>query len=177
SKSEQCELLATKEQQVSLEGCADATFGNAGGRGYSHSAYTSGKFNGIAFPSERSLSAPERYMLLEDGFAGLHANTLQASDFMNLARELKDDPSTAVMDDLTNYMQFASDYLVNDSDRAQFEVWIRDTFGPVAQKMGWESRPDDSDETRARRADLLTLMGLIGRDPKAIEFARDLMNK
>jgi len=176
-KSEQCELLATKEQQVSLEGCADATFGNAGGRGYYHSAYTSENFNRIASASERSLSAPERYMLLEDGFAGLHANTLQASDFMNLARELKDDPSTAVMDDLTNYMQFASDYLVNDSDRAQFEVWIRDTFGPVAQKMGWESRPDDSDETRARRADLLTLMGLIGRDPKAIEFARDLMNK
>ncbi len=177
SKNEQCELLASKDQPVALAGCGDGTFANAGGRGYYHSGYTSENFNRIASAAEASLSAPERYMLLEDAFAGLHANSLQASDFMNLARDLKDDPSTAVMDQLTNYMQFANDYLVNDSDRPQFEAWIRATFGPVAAQMGWESAAQDSDEMRERRADLLTLMGLIGRDPKAIAFARDLLDK
>ena len=175
--TEKCELLPTKEQQIALPGCADGAFGNAGGRGYYRSGYTSENFNRIASSAENNLSAPERYMLIEDSFAGLHTNTLQASDFMNLAADLKDDPSTAVMDQLTNYLQFASQYLVNDSDRPQFETWIRSTFGPVAEKMGWQSAPQDSDETRARRADLLTLMGQIGRDPKAIQVARDLMDK
>ena len=116
-------------------------------------------------------------MLLEDSFAGLHANTLQASDFMTVASDLKDDPSTDVIDQLTNYLQFTGQYLVNDSDRPQFESWVRATFGPVAEKMGWQSGPQDSDETRARRASLLTLMGQVGRDPKAIQLARDLMDK
>jgi aminopeptidase N len=176
-KDEKCELLATKDMQITLPGCGDGAFGNAGGRGYYRSGYTSENFNQIASSAESRLSAPERYMLLDDSFAGLHANTLQASDFMRLASVLKDDPSTDVIDQLTNYLQFASQYLVNDSDRPQFESWIRATFGPVAEKMGWQSAPQDSDETRARRAALLTLMGQIGRDPKAIQLARDLMDK
>lgn len=176
-KTEKCELLATKAQQVVLDGCSGGTFGNAGGRGYYRSGYNSENFNRIAASAESTLSAPERYLLLDDTFAGLHANTLQASDFMNLAGNLKDDPSTAVINQLTNYLQFANNYLVNDSDRPQFEGWIRATFGPVAEKLTWESGAQDSDETRARRADFLTLMGLIGRDPKAIQFARELMDK
>ncbi len=167
-KDEKCELLATKEQQITLAGCADGAFGNAGGRGYYRTGYTPQDLNRIASSAESKLSAPERYMLLEDSFAGLHANTLQASDFMTVASDLKDDPSTDVIDQLTNYLQFTSQYLVNDSDRPQFESWVRTTFGPVAEKMGWQSGPQDSDETRARRASLLTLMGQVGRDPKAI---------
>ncbi len=176
-KDEKCELLATKEQPIILAGCADGAFGNAGGRGYYRTGYSSQELNRVASSAEAKLSAPERYMLLEDSFAGLHANTLQASDFMAVASDLKDDPSTDVIDELTNYLQFASQYLVNDSDRPQFESWVRSTFGPVAEKMGWQSGPQDSDETRARRASLLTLMGQVGRDPKAIALARDLMDK
>ncbi|MGB9244839.1 MAG: M1 family metallopeptidase [Candidatus Acidiferrales bacterium] len=176
-KDEKCELLATKDQQITLAGCGEGAIGNAGGRGYYRSGYTPENFNQIASSAESKLSAPERYMLLDDTFAGLHMNTLQASDFMKLASELRDDPSTDVMDQLTNYLQYASQYLVNDSDRPQFEGWVRATFGPVAEKMGWQSGPQDSDETRARRAALLTVMGQVGRDPKAIALARDLMDK
>jgi aminopeptidase N len=176
-KNEKCELLAEKTQQFALPGCSEGTFGNVGGRGYYHSGYTSENFNRIAASAENDLSAPERYMLLDDTFASLRVSRLQAADFMNLAASLKDDPSTAVMDQLTGDLQYASGYLVNDTDRPQFESWVRATFGPVAEKMGWQSGPNDSDETRARRGDYLTLMGLIGRDPKAIQFARELMDK
>jgi aminopeptidase N len=176
-KDEKCELLPTKDQGIALPGCSEGVFGNTGGRGYYRSGYAPENFNRVASSAEARLSAPERYMLLDDSFASLHANTLQAKDFMALAADLKDDPSTAVMDQLTNYLQYMTDYLVNDSDRPQFEAWIRSTFGPVAEKMGWQSSPQDSDETRARRADLLTLTGQIGRDPKAIQVARDLLDK
>ena len=99
-KDEKCELLATKDQQITLAGCAEGAIGNAGGRGYYRSGYTPENFNQIASSAESKLSAPERYMLLDDTFAGLHMNTLQASDFMKLAAELRDDPSTDVMDQL-----------------------------------------------------------------------------
>jgi aminopeptidase N len=177
NSSEKCELLDSKEEAISLSGCRDGEYGNAGGRGYYRSGYDSGNLSQIAKSAESTLSAPERYMLLTDTYSGLHANTLQATDFMNLAGNLRDDPSTDVMDQLTNYLQFAGEYLVNDSDRPQFESWVRATFGPVAAKMGWQSSPNDSDETRQRRADLLRLMGFVGRDPQAIQFARELMNK
>ncbi|MGA8145564.1 MAG: M1 family metallopeptidase [Candidatus Acidiferrales bacterium] len=176
-KNETCELLATQEQQVALPGCSEGAFGNAGGRGYYRSGYTSENFSRIAASAETKLSPPERYMLLDDTLAGLRVSRLQAADFMALAQDLKDDPSTAVMDLLSGYLQYANTYLVNESDRPQFEAWVRSTFGPVAEKMGWQSGPNDSDETRARRGDFLTLMGLVGRDPKAIQFARELMDK
>ena len=135
-KDEKCELLTTKEQQITLAGCADGAFGNAGGRGYYRTGYTSQDLNRIASSAESKLSAPERYMLLEDSFAGLHANTLQASDFMTVASDLKDDPSTDVIDQLTNYLQFAGQYLVNDSDRPQFESWVRSHVRPGRRKNG-----------------------------------------
>ena len=135
-KDEKCELLATKDQQITLAGCAEGAIGNAGGRGYYRSGYTPENFNQIASSAESKLSAPRALHALDDTFAGLHMNTLQASDFMKLASELRDDPSTDVMDQLTNYLQYASQYLVNNSDRPQFESWVRATFGPVAEKNG-----------------------------------------
>ena len=39
------------------------------------------------------------------------------------------------------------------------------------------SAPDDSDETRARRAALFTILGLTGHDPKIIQMSKDMVDK
>jgi len=50
---------------------------------------------------------------------------------------MKDDTSTAVINYLSNQLTFAADYLVTDADRTQYQAWIRATFSPVAEKLGW----------------------------------------
>jgi len=47
----------------------------------------------------------------------------------------------------------------------------------VGEQLGWTPQPNDSEEQRARRADLLTLVGEVGHDPKLSEFSRQLTEK
>src|SRR5580692_1753961 len=51
-KDEKCELLATKDQPLALPGCTDGAFGNAGGRGYYRTGYTSQDLNRVASSAE-----------------------------------------------------------------------------------------------------------------------------
>ena len=176
-KEEKCQLLASKEQQVILPGCGTAVFGNAEARGYYRSGYDPENLKLISSSAERTLSPGERYLLLNDVVAQVSLNRLTAGDALALVQDMKDDTSTAVINYVSNQLTFAGEYLVTDADRAQYQAWVRATFSPVVDKLGWVSAPDDSDEIRARRATLITILGLSGHDPKTIEMSKDMVNK
>ena len=176
-KDEKCQLLGAQEQQVALPGCGIPVYGNAGARGYYRSGYDPENLRLISSSAERTLSAGERYMLLNDVVAQVNLNRLTVGDALALAKDMKDDSSDAVMFYLSNQLNFAGNYLVTDADRAQYQAWVQATFGPVADKLGWISDPNDSDETRGRRADLLAILGLTGHDPKAIQMSRNLLDR
>jgi aminopeptidase N len=175
--AEKCGLLDSKQAQFELPGCGEGIYANAAGRGYYRSGYDAQDLMRLSSSAENGLSAGERFLLLDDTAALVSVNRLQEGNFLVLAEAMKDDPSTAVMSELREQLQFAGDYIVDDADRAQFEAWIRATFGPPAEKMGWAPAPGESDETRARRGDFLTILGLIGREPKIIQMSRELVDK
>jgi aminopeptidase N len=176
-KDEKCQLLASEEQQIILPGCGTAVFGNAGARGYYRSGYDPENVKLISSSAERTLSAGERYLLLTDVTAQVSVNRLTVGDALALAQDMKEDKSTAVINYLSNQLAFAANYLVTDADRAEYQGWIRATFGAVADQLGWVSAPDDSEETRARRAALFTILGLTGHDPKIIQMSKDMVDK
>jgi aminopeptidase N len=176
-KDEKCQLLSSKEQEVILPACGSAVYGNAGARGYYRSGYDSANLKLISSSAERTLSSDERYLLLNDVIAQVSLNRLTVGDVLSLAQDMKDDNSAAVMNFVSNQLTFAGDYLVTDADRAQYQAWVRNTYGPVAEKLGWVSGPKDSDETRSLRASLLTILGAVGREPKVIQMSRDLFDK
>src|SRR5580700_4548302 len=176
-KDEKCQLLSSKEQEVILPACGSAVYGNAGARGYYRSGYDSANLKLISSSAEHTLSPGERYLLMNDVIAQVSLNRLTVGDVLSLAQDMKDDNSAAVMNYVSNQLTFADDYLVTDADRAQYQAWIRNTYGPVAEKLEWVSDPNDSDETRSLRASLLTVLGSVGRDPKVIQMSRDLFDK
>lgn len=176
-KDEKCQLLGSQEQEVVLPGCGTAVFGNAGARGYYRSGYDPENLKLISSTAERTLSPGERYLLMKDVIAQVSLNRLTVGDALALAQDMKDDTSATVMNYVSNQLEFADDYLVTDADRAQYQAWLRSTYGPVAEKLGWVSVPGESDERRSLRASLLTILGEVGRDPKAIQLSRDLFDK
>ena len=176
-KDEKCQLLGSKPQEVVLPGCGTAIFGNAGARGYYRSGYDAENLKLISSSAERDLSPGERYLLLNDVIAQVSLNRLTAGDVLELARDMKDDTSASVMNYLSNQLTFADVYLLSDADRDGYRAWVRATFGPVADKLGWVSAPGDSDETRSLRGSLLTILGGVGRDPKVIQMSKDLFDK
>jgi aminopeptidase N len=173
---EQCTMLNTKSGGASLAGC-NPVFVNAGARGYYRSAYDANGLRGLASAAEQKLSAPERIRLVDDSWAEVRIGRLNVGDYMLLAENLKDDPSRAVIDEVTNQLRYAASYLVRDDDRSAYETWIQRIFEPVGDKLGWTPGANDSEELRAKRADLFNLVGDAGRDPKLVPIARDIVQR
>jgi aminopeptidase N len=174
--AEKCALLGSKSQEVQLSGC-DPVYANAGARGYYRSAYAPEDLRRLAAVAERSLSPAERALLVQDAWAQVRIDHVDVGDFLALAEALKDDPTRAVIDGITGRLMYIEDKLLTDSDRAQYHAWIRNVFGPVGEKLGWNAGPNDSDEQRALRADLLFLVGETAEDPKLVQFSRELVQK
>ncbi len=173
---EKCELLTSKSQTVELTGCAPV-YANAGARGYYHSGYDPSTLHRLAASAEQDLSPAERVQLIDDAWAQVRVDRIRVGDFLALAEALKDDPTRAVTDELTQELQYVDQHLTTGADRQQYEAWVRQTFSAVGEQLGWTPQPNDSEEQRARRADLLTLVGEVGRDPKLLEFSRQLTEK
>jgi aminopeptidase N len=173
---ERCELLTSKSQTLEFSGCAPV-YANAGARGYYHSGYDTANLRQLAASAEQDLSPPERVQLLLDGRAQVHVDRAAVGDFLALAEALKSDPTRAVMDEISQELEYIDNYLTTDADRAAYEAWVRKTFAPVGEQLGWSPQANDSEEQRARRADLLALVGRVGHDPKLMEFSRQLTER
>jgi len=173
---EKCELLTSKTQSMELTGCAPV-YANAGARGYYHSGYDAANLHHLAVGAQQDLSPAERVQLIDDAWAEVRVDRIRVGDFLALAESLKNDPTRAVADELAQELQYVDQHLTTGADRQQYEAWVRQTFGPVGEQLGWTPQPNDSEEQRARRADLLTLVGEVGHDPKLAEFSRQLTEK
>ena len=173
---EKCELLTSKTQSLELTGCAPV-YANAGARGYYHSGYDAANLHHLAVGAQQDLSPAERVQLIDDAWAEVRVDRIRVGDFLALAESLKNDPTRAVSDELAQELQYVDQHLTTGADRQQYEAWVRQTFSPVGEQLGWTPQPNDSEEQRARRADLLTLVGEVGHDPKLSEFSRQLTEK
>jgi aminopeptidase N len=173
---EKCQTIEGKSTELSLPGC-DPVFVNAGARGYYRSAYDASNMRALGETAEQKLSAAERIRLVDDAWAEVRIGRLNVGDYLLLAEELKNDPSRAVIDEVSNQLRYAATYLVNDADRGTYGTWLRKTFEPVGDKLGWTPGPNDSEEVRAQRADLFNLVGDAGRDPKLVTIAHHLVER
>ena len=173
---EKCELLTRKSQTVELTGCGPV-YANAGARGYYFSGYDAENLHHLAAAAEQELTPPERVQLLEDAWAAMRVDRVKAGDYLALAEALKDDPTRAVIEQLSQQLDYLDSHLTTAADRQQYQAWVRNTFAPVGERLGWTPQANDSEEQRARRADLLRLVGGIGHDPKLMEFSRQLTEK
>ena len=173
---EKCELLTRKSQSMEMTGCGPV-YANAGARGYYRSAYDTEDLHRLAAAAEQDLSPPERVQLVQDAWAEVRVDRAPVGEFLSLAEALKHDPTRAVTQQISRELEYIDDNLVTSSDRSAYEAWVRQTFSPVGEQLGWTPQPNDSEEQRARRADLLRIVGGVGHDPKLIEFSQQLTEK
>ena len=173
---EKCELLTRKSQTVEMTGCGPV-YANAGARGYYRSAYDAANLHGLASAAEQNLSPAERVQLVHDAWAEVRVGRAPVGEFLSLAEALKSDPTHAITQQISREFEYIDDNVATGADRSAFESWVRQTFAPVGEQLGWTPQANDSEEQRARRADLLALVGGVGHDPKLIEFSRQFTEK
>jgi aminopeptidase N len=167
-----CELIDKREQIVSAPAC-DNVFANADGRGYYFSEYAPESVRRLA-ASARGLKPDERLALLGDEWWMVRGVRHDVGVYLDLASGLADDETAAVLDNIAGRLSFVNSYLVPMTDRASWQAWIRERFGPALRTLGIPGPPGDSEERQSRRATLLEVVGISGNDPDVQRTAKDL---
>jgi aminopeptidase N len=172
--AEKCKLLSKKEENFSLPGCVPWVLANAEAAGYYRAGYLSEAVSAVAHDVETALTAAERIRLLADTWAAAGVGQEPIGDYLQLAEGLQTERNRAVLEQLFKQLDYIGEYLVNDSDRDAYQAWVRGLLTPLAQELGWEPKPGESDEQKSLRAQLLQTMGHTGRDSKALTEAGTL---
>jgi hypothetical protein len=98
-------------------------------------------------------------------------------DYLAFAQGLQSDRNRAVMEDVLGRLNYIGQYLVSDTDRANYRAWLRQLLTPAMNDVGWEPKSGDTDETKALRARLFGALGYDARDPQALSEARKIADQ
>ena len=176
-KAAHCELMTKKEETFTLPGCSTWVLSNAGAAGYYHSSYSPEVALALANAAETALTPGERIALLEDTWAAIRVGRQPVGDYLALAEGLKADRNRGVLEEVLGQLAYINDVLVTDSDRESYQAWTRRLLNPIANEVGWDPKPGESDEQKSLRAELLGALGESGHDPDALAVARKLADR
>jgi len=172
-----CELLTKKEENLTLPGCSNWVLANAGATGYYRVGYQPDTVRALAHDAETKLSPAERISLQNDIWASVRVGREPVGDYLAFAQGLQNDRTRAVLEDVLGRIDYIGQYLPNDSDRDTFRAWLRQFLTPIMKEVGWEPKPNESDEQRTLRSRVLTALGQDARDPDALAEARTIADK
>jgi len=178
-QSPACEVLGNVTQTVTLPGgsCAPWVFANAGAQGYYRTAYSSEMLHAIAPHAATELTAPERLSLIDDEWALVRAGRHSAADYLSLAAVYGREHTSGVLADVTNRLEFISDYLTTDVTRKAFEGFVRSLLRPLYDEIGFDPGPADSDDRRMLRAIVVEALGTIAEDADVVAKARAALDR
>ena len=60
--------------------------------------------------------------------------------------------ASAMVEDLLGGLGYIGQYLVGDSDRDSYRMWLRQYLAPAMKDVGYEPKPGESDEQRTLRS-------------------------
>ncbi len=172
-----CELLSKKEQSLTLKGCSTWVLANAGATGYYRVGYQPDAVKALASDAESKLTPAERIALQSDIWASVRVGREPVGDYLAFARGLQSDRDRAVLQDVLDRLNFIGNYLVTDSDRDSYRLWLRQYLNPMLKDVGWEPKPGESDEQKALRSRLYGALGFDARDPEVMAQAQKVADK
>lgn len=171
---DECRLLTRRRESFTLPGCAPWVLANAGTKGYYRSAYEPDALREMSRGLELDFDAGERVRLLSDEWASVRVGRQTAGDYLEFAEGLKLERNRAVMDELTERLEYIAKYLVTESDRESYQSWLRNLLGPAAKELGWKPSPGERDDRKILRAQVLYTLGHAGGDPQVLAEAARL---
>jgi aminopeptidase N/puromycin-sensitive aminopeptidase len=167
-----CRLLTEKEARLTLPGCGNWTLANAGAEGFYRSGYDAENVHAIAGDMEKGLTPAERIMLLGDVWASVRVGRQPVTDYLTLAEGLQNETSRPVMSEALSQIEYIGHYLASDQDQPQYAAWLRHLLAPSIRRLGYESKPGESDEDKEFRARVLQVAGDTGQDSEVLAWAR-----
>ncbi len=175
--TQKCELIRQRQDTLTLPGCSAWVLGNAGANGYYRVGYQPEAVRALAADAEGRLSAAEQIELQSNVWASVRVGREPVGDFLAVASGLKNSRNRAVMENLLAGLNYIGRYLVTETDSDSYRAWVRSYLTPVMDSVGWEAKAGEDGEAKALRASVLMSLGYDGRDPKALQEARNIADQ
>ncbi len=169
-----CEVLDRRDLKASLSSCAANVFANPNGRGYYLSEYSPEAVRELGRTARTTLVPPERLNLLGDEWWMVRAGRNDIGVYLDLASSLASDDVAPITQQIGSALAFTGDYIVKPAEAPRFQDWVRERFTPELDALGLPGNPADADEMQARRAALLSLIGVTGNSTDVQQRARML---
>ena len=169
-------LITLKRDFVDLEGAnPEFIYGNAGEGGFFRPLHGLNELREIG-SNLASLSVVERVGLVDHQWALVRAQRSPLSSLLDLitslAGETDPDVLMTIERPLTTLVNRLAPEISKDCP-VRLRRWIREAFGSQWKDLGWEPRPNESDDRRVQRARILSLVGSLGREEELRAEARD----
>ncbi|WP_195210306.1 M1 family metallopeptidase [Actinomarinicola tropica] len=169
-------LLEGDTTTVDLDRPADWVHVNVDGAGFYRVRYSPAAREAL-LAHRGQLAAIERYGLVDDAWAAVLADELDAPSFLALVRELAADE-----DDLSVWQRIAGglgalDRLVPAPAREAWTATVRALARPALDRIGWEPAAAEDERHRQLRGTLVSLLGTVGADDEVVARSRALHDR
>ena len=167
-----CELVTRKQATLKVPN-APVFYADGGGAGYYRSEYAPEDYKAL-LSHVTTLTGSERVNVVGDELALMRAGKSKAGDFLSLAASLKNDDSSAVMENVIGGIHTLwTRVAATQAERKELSHWVVSTYGSRLASLG-EPKDNDTPEQQELRAELFGLVGDIGEDPKVIAESKQL---
>lgn len=152
-------LVGKNPATASFVGCGKPLKANFGDTGYYRVQYDGAALSALTKPYP-TLAPADRVNLLTDEWALVEAGRAQASDYLDLTRKLTAESTLVVWNDVAAKFYAIDDLARRAPVRAAFRRYALRLLRPAFDRIGWDARPQDNNQTVLLRA---TLIGALGR--------------
>ena len=120
-----------------------------------------------------SVSALERYTVVDDAWAAVVADALPGASYLDLVKGFEGETDLAVWQAVIAGLNWC-DRFAEGHTRERLRDFVRDLIRPSVERLGWTPPDGESDLARQLRGTLLRSFAILGEDPEAQAQAREL---
>jgi alanyl aminopeptidase len=165
---EACTLLTTREGELPLgkagDACPSWVMPNADANGYYRFGMSSADRVKLRQADPGALTTRDRVAVGDALGAGFSRASLSFKDVMDLAVPFARDTHPEVVRIAQAPVWRARYWMEGDALAPAVEAYARQLMQPAFASLGWTRRPTDDDDRVALRAEVISFLGLAGRD-------------
>lgn len=176
----QCTLMKQRAETIVLDAtksCPAWIEADDNAEGYYRADYSGGLLAALTSGDvTHRLNAAERTELLGNEQALSDAGSLPAAEVLRLVDVFHNDPERHVVQSAMSLALRPQMHLVPENLVPNYERFLRQNFDAQARQLGWSPKPNESDDERILRSDLVPAMATTARDEELAGQAKELAN-
>jgi len=166
-------LMTGAEQRVEFSDDIESAVVNAGGHGFYRVRYSAELATALKGGLAKTLSAVERFGLMNDAWATTLAGPTSLTDYLDLIELLRDEDDVNVWTTVIGSSHHLA-RILDDGQCAELEKRLRALIAPAVARLGWTVKAGESELASQLRGDLIGALGTVANDEPTQTRAQEL---